>query len=156
MDCIKSADGRDYKQTGFWSGFKFRMILTMGRTGPREQQADPYRQMPRPAETCEVAGLINRGNTSVTMWPGSCSTEEDLGVKMEHKVGTGRCHFAKGKSQPGQYEQAFWLALYWPSGGTLCPALGLVLPKRCGAIGQSLEESSGNSSDSVTQPTRED
>lgn len=58
----------------------------MGRSGPREQQVDPYRQMPRPAETCEVAGLINRENMSEITWPGICSTEEDLVVKMEHKV----------------------------------------------------------------------
>lgn len=74
MDCIKSADGRDDKQTGFWSWFKFRMILNMGRSGPREQQADPHRQMPRPAETCEVAGLINRENMAEITWPGICST----------------------------------------------------------------------------------
>lgn len=105
------------------------MILNMGRSGPREQQADPHRQMPRPAETCKVAGLINRENMSEITWPGICSTEEDLVVKMEHKVGTSRYYLAKGKSQPGQYYQAFWLALYWPSGGTLSPALSPMLPK---------------------------
>lgn len=56
---------------------------------------------------------------SATMWPGSCSTVEDLGVKMEHNAGTSWCHFAKGKSLLRQYEQAFWLALYQLSGGTV-------------------------------------
>lgn len=66
---------------------------------------------------------------------------------MKHKVGKSHCHFANGKShaKPMQCEQAFWLALYQPSGGTLCPALGPVLPKRCGTIGESL----GTSRDSV-------
>lgn len=47
---------------------------------------------------------------------------------MKHMVGISQCHVAKGKLQPMQYEQAFWLALYQPSGGTLCPALSPVLP----------------------------
>lgn len=136
-------DGRDYKQTGFWSVFKFGMILTMGRSGPREQWEDLYRQMWRPAESSEVAGVINRGNTSVATCF-SCSTEESVGIKLMHKMGSGQCHFAKGKSQPKHYEQAFWLDLYWPSGGTLCPALGPILPRRCRVIGESLEDSSGN------------
>lgn len=143
MDCIKSADGRDYKQTGFWSVFKFGMILTMGRNGPREQWEDIYRQMWRPAESSEATGVINRGNTSVAMCF-SCPTEEALGVKLMHKMGPGQCYFAKGKPQPKHYEQAFWQDLYWPSGGTLCPALDPVLPRRCRAIGENLEYSSGN------------
>lgn len=159
MDCIKSADGRDYKQTGFWSGFKFRMIFTMGRSGPREKWADQYRQMLRHAETCKVAGLINRGSTSLTMWPDSCSTEEDLGIKMEHKVNTSWCHFAKGKSQLGQYEQAFWLA------GWLCTGLqvehcvqlwALYFQKDAGQLEKGWKRALGTNSDSVTQPARED
>lgn len=86
---------------------------------------------------------MDRGNTSVATCF-SCSTEEDLGVKLMHKMGPSQCHFAKGKSQPKHYEQAFWLDLYWPSGGTLYPALGPILPRRCRAIGESQVESSGN------------
>lgn len=50
----------------------------MGRSGTREQWEDLYRQMWRPAESSEVAGVITRGNTSVTTCF-SCSTEEALG-----------------------------------------------------------------------------
>lgn len=49
-------------------------------------------------------------------------------------MGPGQCYFVKGKSQPKHYEQAFWLDFYWPSGGTLCPALGPILPRNAGPL----------------------
>lgn len=76
---------------------------------------------------------------SATMWPGSCSTEEDLGVKMEHNAGTSWCHFAKGKSP---LRLSGWLCTSFQV--EQCPALGPILLKRCGAIRENLEDSSGN------------
>lgn len=134
---IESTDARDHKQTGFWSAFRFEVILTprekcSKRTGGRCVQTN--------AETSKVAGVISRRNTAPSKWAGSCSAEMRLGVKMKHKVGVSQCHFVKGTSQ---HEQAFWMAcwliLYESSGATLCPALGPFIPKRCGTIGKSLE-----------------
>lgn len=48
--------GETTSRLAFWSVFKFRIILTMGRSGSREQWEDLYRKMWRPAESSEVAG----------------------------------------------------------------------------------------------------
>lgn len=48
--------GETTSRLDFWSVFKFRIILTMGRSGSREQWEDLYRKMWRPAESSEVAG----------------------------------------------------------------------------------------------------
>ena len=58
---IESTDARDHKQTGFWSAFRFEVILT-----PREKcsKRTAGRCVQTNAETSEVAGVISRRNTA--------------------------------------------------------------------------------------------
>lgn len=44
--------------------------LDHGEKWSKRTAADLYRQMSRPAEILEAAGLIDRGSTSMTLWPG--------------------------------------------------------------------------------------